>query len=66
MFVSFFFWMVTQSTDKYTDVVLGAEKALSYLKSASEQGYEVTGELYQAHRVLARFYHDKLVRRNDL
>ena len=55
-----------QFTKKYMNAVLGAEKALSYLKSASEQGYEVTQELYEAHRVLARFYHEKLTRRNDV
>ena len=55
-----------QSTNKYMNVVISAEKALSYLKSASEQGYEVTEELYQAHRVLAKFYHEKMKRRTFL
>ena len=55
-----------QSTNKYMNAVLVAEKALSYLKPACEQGYEATEELYHAHRVLARFYHEKLTRRNDL
>ena len=48
-----------QSCTWDADVVLGtgAEKALGYLKYASEQGDEVIEELYHAHRVLARFYY---------